>query len=220
MRRAADEANSSGPRSVVAVPGGNDSDNDESSRRHSAGPMRTSSAASSSLPCTSVASNSPVLTSTYARPKPAPSRTRLARKLLREPGQQVRFEQHAGREHAHDVARHQAVPADHADLLGDGDVEALGDQSADVALGRMGGNAGHRDAFAATHLTRGERNVERFRGDVRVVFERFVKVAQTEEQDGIRLARLQLEELPTNRRKTRVLHPGQREGAGAREWNA
>ena len=59
----------------------------------------------------------------------------------------------------------------------------------------MRGDAGHGHALAAAHLTRGQRYVEDAGGQVGVVFECFIEITQPKQQQRVRLAPLQLEEL-------------------------
>src|SRR5260370_38248119 len=77
----------------------------------------------------------------------------------------------------------------------------------------MRGDAGHRQTLAAAHLTRGQGNVEDPRGQMGVVLEGLVEIAQTEEQDGVWLTALELEILAAGRRQADVLHARQRRGA-------
>ena len=72
-----------------------------------------------------------------------------------------------------------------ADLLGDGDVDALARSGgAMYAVGGVRRDAGHGHALAAAHLARGQRYVEDARGQVGVVLERLVEVAQPKQQDA------------------------------------
>ena len=92
-----------------------------------------------------------------------------------------------------------------------GDPVALLDQPRDVPFGGVVRHAGHRHPLAAADVAAGEHDVERLRHDLGVVVERLVEVAQAEEEDRVRMARLHLKVLPTNRRRRQVLGAKQRE---------
>ncbi len=78
-----------------------------------------------------------------------------------------------------------------ADLFGDGDAMSGADQPGEVALGGMDRDAAHRDRLAVACPALGQSNVERVRGGLCIVEEKFEKIAHTVKQQ--RIARLGLE---------------------------
>ena len=66
-------------------------------------------------------------------------------------------------------------------LLGDGDLEAAVEESCDVGLDGVVGDAAHGDAGAC-----GEDDIHDGGGGLGVVEEEFVEVAHAEEEDGVR----------------------------------
>ena len=90
------------------------------------------------------------------------------------------------------------------DLIADGDAEALLHEARDVAVDRVKRHAAHRDAAAVGVLgSRGERELERARGDEGVLVEHLVEVAHAEEQDRVAMLLLGVQILPHRRRRRR-----------------
>ena len=74
-------------------------------------------------------------------------------------------------------------------LLADGDAVAGLEQAVDVGRARVVGDAGHRDAAVALGAG-GEHDAEHARGGLRVLVEHLVEVAEAEEEDLVRVLRL------------------------------
>ncbi len=75
-------------------------------------------------------------------------------------------------------------------LIADGDFEAGANQARDVAFGSVVRNAAHGNRLALFTVARRERNLKLARRDDGVFVEKFVEIAQAEEQQGVRVARL------------------------------
>src|SRR5260370_34947885 len=75
-------------------------------------------------------------------------------------------------------------------LHADGDLEARADQARDIAFGGVIRNAAHGNGLALFAVARGERDLQLARGDDRVFVEQFVEIAEAEEQQRVRVARL------------------------------
>src|SRR5882762_318937 len=75
-------------------------------------------------------------------------------------------------------------------LIADGDFETSANQPRDVALGGMIRDATHGNGLALFAIARRKRDLQLARGDNGVFVEEFVEVAQAEEQQGVRIARL------------------------------
>ena len=91
-------------------------------------------------------------------------------------------------------------------LLADGYLVALGDQAADVRLGRVVRHAAHGRALGRIldiAVARREREVELARGQARVVVEHLIEITQPEKQQAVGVALLDLIILPLHRRKFR-----------------
>ena len=92
---------------------------------------------------------------------------------------------------AHDFTAHEFFAgAGLFHLIANGDLEPGADQPRDIAFGSMVGNAAHGNGLALFAVARGQRDLEFARGDDRVFVEEFVKITQAEEQQGVRIARL------------------------------
>ena len=74
-------------------------------------------------------------------------------------------------------------------LFADGDFEAGADEAGDVAVGGVIGNAAHGDGLAFFAIAGGEGDLEFAGGDDGVFVEEFVEVAETEEEEGVGVAR-------------------------------
>jgi len=114
-------------------------------------------------------------------------------------GQQTRLNHGAGGDHAGDLAGDEAVDRRGADLLADGDVVAFFDQAGYVVLGGMVRDAGHRDALVLGYRAAGQHQVKLTGGDLGVLVERLVKIAQAEEDDRIRELALDVQVLAAHR---------------------
>ncbi len=101
----------------------------------------------------------------------------------------VRLEAEPRRDHADDLARHDALDLRRIrHLLADRDLPTLLEELRDVPGGRVVRHAGHRDPFGLARLAaRGERDVEELRRDDRVLEEHLVEVAEPKEQDRVRI---------------------------------
>ena len=106
--------------------------------------------------------------------------------------------QRAGRDDADDFASDEALRlARVLDLIADRDAEPLFHQPSDVAIDGVKRDAAHRDPAAIRILrSRGERDLERARGDEGVFVEHLVEVAHPEEEDGIAMQLLDVQVLP------------------------
>ena len=85
------------------------------------------------------------------------------------------------------------------DLIGDRDAVACLDQPGEIRLCRMRGHAAHRDLFAVMLASRGQRDVEARSSDLRIVEEKFEKVAHAIEEQAIAGLFLQLQILGHHR---------------------
>jgi hypothetical protein len=113
--------------------------------------------------------------------------------------QQAVAEHGAGGDHLGDRAANQALGQGGVlHLVADGHAAAGGHQAAQVGLQRVRGDAGER-GLAAAVVARGEREVEELRPFHRVVVEVLVEVADAEEDERVRVARLHLAPLQHQR---------------------
>ena len=113
-------------------------------------------------------------------------------------GQQLGFDDRAGRDDSRDLALDDALGRRLAHLVADGDVKALVNQARYVVLQRVMGHACHGDAaviFAGADRTAGQRQVQRPGGHFRVFVKGFVEIAQAEEQDTIGIVGLDVQVL-------------------------
>jgi hypothetical protein len=86
-------------------------------------------------------------------------------------------------------------------LLADGDLEAHADQLGQIGLGGVLRHAGHRDRLAVVRAPEGLADAQGGGGLVGVVEEQLVEIAHPEEDQGVGLPRLHLEELLHHRRR-------------------
>ena len=99
------------------------------------------------------------------------------------------FGHRAGSDHSGDLPLDKALGQRRVfRLLTDGDLIPFGNQSCDVALGGMIGDAAHRGAFGLglVAVAGGQGQIQLFGGDLRIFMEHFVEIAQTEEQERSR----------------------------------
>jgi hypothetical protein len=89
-----------------------------------------------------------------------------------------------------------------ADLLADGDFVAGGDQPGDVSIGGVMRDTGEGDADTFAHFAAGEDDIEDAGGDLGVLLEGLVEVAEAEEEDGVGEAALDLQVLTADWRVT------------------
>jgi hypothetical protein len=90
------------------------------------------------------------------------------------------FHQRAG-EDAHHLTRHEPFHR-LAHLLADGHMHAAANEAGDVALGGVGRDAGHGHARALGHIARGEHDIQLACGDMSILVERLVEIAQPEKR--------------------------------------
>ena len=159
----------------------------------------------------SVARKSPVVTSRNARPKPpraspddgghVAGRARIQRLLV---------EDHARRDDADDVALDDALHRPRIlELLAHRDPVAELGQLHQVRPHRVVRDAAHGDGIFLALVARGQREVEDARDVDRVLVEHLVEVAQPEEDDRVRVPRLDVQVLAHQRRRSaglRLLH--------------
>src|SRR5467141_1596046 len=95
------------------------------------------------------------------------------------------------RYHAHHLAAHELFArTGQFHLIADRDLESGANQARDVAFRGVVRNAAHGNRLALFAVARGESDLKLARGDYRVFVEKFVEIAQAEEQQGVRVARL------------------------------
>src|SRR5713226_10574858 len=75
-------------------------------------------------------------------------------------------------------------------LVADGDFETGANEARKVALGGVIRNAAHRDGLTLFAVARRERDLQLARGDDRVFVKKLVEIAETKQQQGVRIARL------------------------------
>ncbi len=117
----------------------------------------------------------------------------------------IRVGQRSRRDHANDFALHDAFRfARVLHLIADGDAESLLHQPRDIGVDGVMRHAAHRDPAAGRVLRpRGQRQLERPRGDQRVFVEHLVKVAHPEQQDGVAMLLFGVEILTHRGRRRR-----------------
>jgi hypothetical protein len=119
-------------------------------------------------------------------------------------GEHTRLDDGAGGDDARDAALDDLPPLRRlADLLADGDLVPGGDQLGDVGLGGVVRHPGQWQLLPPPHLARGEGDVEDARGDLGVVLEHLVEVAETEEEEDIGVLALDRQVLLPDRRRHR-----------------
>ena len=109
----------------------------------------------------------------------------------------------AGRDDADDIALDKALGERRVlGLLADGDLVALGDQARDVGVARMIGNAAHRRLILRrlAAVAGRQRQIELARGELSILVEHLVEVAQAEKEDRILILFLDLQILLHHRR--------------------
>ncbi len=118
--------------------------------------------------------------------------------------QQTGLDDCAGRDHPDDLARDQAVDRLAAGLLTDRDMVAVLDQTRDIGVDCVKRDAGHRHTTRAVlvHVgPAGQDDLEVARDRLGVIVEGLVKIAQPKEEDRTRVSALDLQILPTQRRR-------------------
>src|SRR4051812_28905381 len=114
---------------------------------------------------------------------------------------QTGIRRRARRDHACDFAPHQFFRDSRIfHLLADGYLEPFADELSDVSLSRVIGNTAHRYRDAFFLITRGERDLQLFRSDYRIIEEEFIEVAQPEKEQRVRMLFLDGGVLPHQRR--------------------
>ena len=113
-------------------------------------------------------------------------------------------EDDAGRHDADDLARNDPLRLRRIrHLLADGDFETLLEEPLNVRARRVIRHAGHGNRLALffVFVARGQREIERARGDGRVVVEELVEISEPKEKERIGVLRFRLEELPHDGRR-------------------
>ena len=124
----------------------------------------------------------------------------------------LRFLQHralrhgAGGHDADDIALHKPLGERRVfHLLADGDLVAARDEPCHIALGRVVRHAAHGRfvvrGLVLAAVARGEREIQLFGGQPRVLVEHLIKIAQTEKEDAVGILRLDLAVLLHHGRK-------------------
>ncbi len=140
-------------------------------------------------------------TSTWARPARPSTRATAARKLFSRGADQVRVHGGAGRDHARDFALHQFLGEPGVfRLVADGDAIALLHQARDVAFGGVIRHAAHGDHRALFLVAGSESDFELARRHDRVFEEHLVEIAETEEEERVRMLLFDAMVLPHQRR--------------------
>ena len=139
------------------------------------------------------------------RPAPTPPRQLRGGAGRRLPRfEQGRLERRARRDHAHHAAPHQrtrsARLAGIFELLADRDPVPGLDEPRQMLVDRADRHAGQGRAQPAAHRLRGQLDAQLARDQLGVLVERLVEVAQPEEQDRVRVARLHVQVLAPDRR--------------------
>ena len=109
----------------------------------------------------------------------------------------------AGRDDADDIALDKAFGKRRVlGLLADSDLVALGDEAGDVSVARMVGDTAHRRLILRrlAAVARREREIQLARGELCVLVEHLVEVAQAEKEDRILILFLDLQILLHHRR--------------------
>ena len=91
-------------------------------------------------------------------------------------------------------------------LFGDGDAEAASDEAGEIDVRGDDRDAAHGNGGAGVFTAMGQRDVQGGGGGVRVVEKHLEEVAHAEEQQGVRLLRLQRKPLGDGRRRLLSLH--------------
>ena len=86
-------------------------------------------------------------------------------------------------------------PSGGARLFGNGDFVPGLNQARQVRFGGMIRNACHRDTLSLAHIAARQHHLADIRDDTRIVVEGFVKIAQPEKDDGVRVLLLDTEVL-------------------------
>ena len=111
----------------------------------------------------------------------------------------------AGRDDADHVPLHQALcQSGVLHLLADGHLVALGDQPSDVRLGAVVGDAAHGCALLRilhVAVAGGQRQIQLPGGELGVVVEHLIKIAQAEKQQAVLVLLLDLQILPLHGRQ-------------------
>ena len=110
-----------------------------------------------------------------------------------------------GRHDAHDLALDQPLRGRRvAHLLADRHLVALGDEAGEVGIEGVVGDAGEGHAQVLAHRLGGERYLQLAGAELGVLVERLVEVAEAEEDDGVRVASLDVEILASDRGQGRA----------------
>ena len=185
-----------------------------SGTKHSAGLIRANSSASfdsAAGPEISWVVNSPVLTSTQARPIAFAVREYRSEVTIFPRGKQAGLSDGPRSEDPRYRPLDKPV-AGLTYLLGDRNGVARAEQTAKVVVQRMVRNAGHRHAAVAAERAGSKRNSCVASNNCGIVVERFVEIAKPVEQDRVGMLCLELQVLTARRNQRR------RVVAGPRQW--
>ena len=103
-------------------------------------------------------------------------------KVVGHASQQILLDKRARCHHPHHLAVDEVASLRRLHLLADGDLIAPRDQLAEVGIERVVWNSRERHPLALAHGPRGQRDLELPRHRLCVLIERFVKVAEAEEE--------------------------------------
>ena len=113
----------------------------------------------------------------------------------------IQTRRRARRNHAHHFAPHQLFPrAGLLHLIADGNLVTGAQQPRDVSLGGVIGNAAHGHGLPLFAISRCQRDLQFARRGDRVFVEKFVEVPQPEQNQHVRVPRLDRVILPHQRR--------------------
>ncbi len=117
----------------------------------------------------------------------------------------------SGRNNADDFTTNEFLAgAGRFHLIADGDLEAVTNETRDVSVGGVIGNATHGNRLTFFAIAGRERDLEFTRGKDRVFVKKFVEIAETEKQQRVRVTRFDRVVL-LHQRCSRVAHRGVRQ---------
>ena len=177
----------------------------ESGRTTSVGRRRSAVASTAvSFPASSPAQNSPVETSTSATPVASRPVATARRKLFAAPSRCAVSVERARRDDPHDVAPQELLDrARRLQLLADRDLLPRVHEASDIAVRSMVRDARHRRPLA-----RRQGDLEESGGELGILEEGLVEVAEPEHQDVVGIALLQAPVLPHHGREVIAISHG------------